>query len=333
MAPLVHYQVSECPVTSGQLAGWKPAPEHGMPASVTGPCPRCEHSSDDSLPPPKVVDYAAFDDKAVAKAPAPVAHDPTHDKSRRIDCNCSADHPGRPKDATQGCGAWWQITMVRQSDGTWRVEPGDPEMAAAATALAKEITAGELKSVRAAAEKWIAGVAAIYGLFSLAAALVAKTTVPTLPTPARVTVVALASVSLLGALASILASYSAAYGWPTLTDVEYDTGLLKWFAHQQDRLPKAVHRLHQAVYCAVASLAALAIAFGIVWLFPPASPALVTVTFNQQGNAANEGSQCGQLTSVTSTDLGMTILTGPSEGNSDLIPVGWLVTTTPVSSC
>src|ERR1039458_4938854 len=198
----------------------------------------------------------------------------------RGNCNCSADHPGRPKDAAQGCGAWWQITMVRQSDGTWRVEPGDPEMAAAATALAKEITAGELKSVRAAAEKWIAGVAAIYGLFSLAAALVAKTTVATLPTPALAAVAGLAIVSLIGALVSILASYSAAYGWPTLTDIEYDTGLLKWFAHQQNRLPKAVRRLHQAVYCAVASLAALAIAFGIVWLFPPASPALVTVTFN-----------------------------------------------------
>ena len=304
-----------------------------MPTSVTGRCPRCGHSSDDSLPPPKVVEYEVADDKPLVEVPAPVKYIPADDQSRRIDCNCNEDHPGRPKDTTQGCGAWWQITMVRQSDGTWRVEPGDPEMAAAATALAKEITAGELKSVRAAAEKWIAGVAAIYGLFSLAAALVAKTTVATLPTPALAAVAGLAIVSLIGALVSILASYSAAYGWPTLTDIEYDTGLLKWFAHQQNRLPKAVRRLHQAVYCAVASLAALAIAFGIAWLLPPVSPALVTVTFNQQDNAANQASQCGQLTSVNSTDLGMTILTGPSAGSTDLIPVGWLVTTTPVNSC
>jgi hypothetical protein len=205
-------------------------------------------------------------------------------------------------------------------------------MATAASALAADIASDELKAVRSAAEKWIAGVAAIYGLFSLAAALIAKSTLATLPTVPKVLVVLLALASLGGAVIAIFSSYRAAYGWPIPVDIDTDTGLQRWFALQQKRLPTAISQLHVAVFSAIGTLIALALAFGIVWLWPPVSPSLLSVTYHQNGNQASQASICGQLTSVDATDLKLMILTGPNAGTAT-IPVAWLVTTTPATSC
>jgi hypothetical protein len=186
--------------------------------------------------------------------------------------------------------------------------------------------------VRATAEKWIAGVAALYGLFSLSGAVVAKDSITALSTLPKWIVGVLALGALIAAIVSIFSSYRAAYGWPTLTDIETDTGLLRWYAHQQKRLPEAVALLHRSVMAAIATLILLAGALGVIWLWPTSPVSLVSVTYNLQGNVDNEVSVCGQLTDLDASEVSLTIAAGPSAG-TDTLPVAWIVSTTPVSSC
>ena len=74
-----------------------------------------------------------------------------------------------------------------------------------------------MRSRRASAEKWIAGVAALYGLFGLAGLVIAKDSLDGLSTGGRIGAALAALIGLVLAAVAIVNSYRAAYGWPVIT--------------------------------------------------------------------------------------------------------------------
>jgi len=162
---MITYKKTQLQVSQTDLKEWRVNNGHA-PTSVTGPCPRCEDETTDPL-------VRDLPENLLMTADVFTAAPLRLQISRIIECECSEPHPKRPHGVSVGCGASWQIT-VKRSGAHWIVEAGDPVMAAAAMELAKEAAANDLKSIRATAEKWLAGVAALLGLFTLSGALVGK---------------------------------------------------------------------------------------------------------------------------------------------------------------
>ena len=142
----------------------------------------------------------------------------------------------------------------------------------------------------------------------------------------------LVAIAIASAAYSIFAGYRAAYGWPIIEQARPDLATIRWFNHQQQRLAQAIHLLHWSVYSALAALVALAAAVGVLWLWPTTSPSLVSVTYFTQGTSGSQLTVCGQMTGLDSTDLHVTILSGPTKGPVK-VPVASIDATAPETSC
>jgi len=189
--------------------------------------------------------------------------------ARKIVCLCRDSHDGRPAGLAQGCGRWWLVDIVRSGDGSnWHLEPAeDDRMLPAAEAL-NDAAANQLTDVRNAVEKWLPGVAALYGLFGLAGIVTAPSRVAKLAVGEKWLVAAFILVGLGATITSIICGYRAAYGWPRIVKVMSNEQLQAWYEKRKNRAGKAIALFRTALVCALIALTALLLAAGTLWTWP-----------------------------------------------------------------
>ncbi|MFE3327950.1 hypothetical protein [Streptomyces sp. NPDC059176] len=72
---------------------------------IEGPCPRCAGHMVESLI------AGGYRGAERGHAPAP---DRDSESDETLVCLCDADHPGRPADRPRGCGAYWNLKIIRE---------------------------------------------------------------------------------------------------------------------------------------------------------------------------------------------------------------------------
>ena len=256
----------------------------GARMSLSGPCPRCGH------PAPNQASLQVTSLEALAPSPDCLTVD--------LQCTCQEPHPGRP-DGKDGCGRSWGGVVTSSGGDSLMLSPlpaaADPEAIAAAQAL-RQAAPQQLGDLRSAAEKWIAGITALYGLLGFAGVTTERSTIIQLSTGWQVGI-ALASLAAVGLAAwAIYRAYQAAYGWPKTRWIDNDADQIAWYRDQLSAPERAADRLRTAVQAAGASLAALLVAAGLLWFAPAAVPAVPLVHLTERGGAV----LCGTvLTSAT----------------------------------
>lgn len=231
------------------------------------------------------------------------------------------------------------MAAVEPDGQGWRLSADvDPLVAQAALELASPVSV-ELTSARTLAEKWLPGLAALYGLFAIAGAVVGKDTVKDLSDEARNGLFAALTVGAFLAALSIVLGYAAAFGWLRIgkgQDVSTDDKLLRWYGTKGRKAVVSVaRRLWIAVGAALGSLACLIVSLGLVWLGPPRKPvtAPVTVTYLQNGQTAAKASLCGTITAdPTPQHIALRVTDGPATQTISL-PAAWVEKIEPTKSC
>jgi len=129
-------------------------------------------------------------------------------------------------------------------------------------------TATQLTDVRGAVEKWLPGLAALYGLFGLAGIVSARSNVGKLAVGEKWAVAAFALVGLGATIVSIICGYRAAYGWPRTVNVMTNEQLQDWYEERNSRAGKAIGLFRTALVWALIALIALLLAAGTLWVWP-----------------------------------------------------------------
>ena len=311
----IQYAAELVTVNSAQLASW-----HGSALvdalTLRGPCPVCGHDAPNEIP--RQV-------SALERVTAPVAETLTID----LACTCSENHPGRPAGVSTGCGRSWFAVVTIAADGTVALAPvppqPDPRLVVAAQALR---TAGpkQLAEVRNAAEKWIGGITALFGLFGLAGIVTSRSTLTDLAVGWQVVIAVAAAVSAGLAGLAIYRIYRAAYGWPVTHPVTNDGELLAWYAGQQAAPRVQAGYLRDGVRAAGGALAALTVTAGFLLFAPEQAPTVPFVKVTLTG-----GSQvCGTLLPVTP---GATLIRRASDGTAVDITARSILAETVVTAC
>lgn len=314
--------------TQKALDAWHVEPDVYGGYTASGPCPTCTHPTGQSLAP----------EVPSGRESAGIAPDPGTRTTRQFHCKCKLDHPGRPATVSSGCGRWWMAAVEPHGKG-WRLS-ADVEVVAAQAAMELSSPASaELTSARTLAEKWLPGLAALYGLFAIAGAVVGKDTVKDLSDTARNWLIATLAVGALLAAFSIVLGYAAAFGWIRLgkgEDVSTDDKLIRWYKTKGRKAVTTVaRRLWIAVAAALGSLACLIASLGIVWLGPPKKPAtaLVKVTYRQDGQPTAMASRCGVLTADPAPrHIALSVTDGPAAQTISL-PAAWVEKIEPTKAC
>jgi hypothetical protein len=139
--------------------------------------------------------------------------------------------------------------------------------------------------LRSAAEKWIAGITALYGLLGFAGITTQRSTITQLGRGWQIGI-AVASLAAVGLAAwAIYRAYQAAYGWPKTYWIDDDADLVAWYRKQLSAPQRAADHLRSAVQAAGASLAALLVSAGLLWFAPTAGPAAPLIHLTKQGGA------------------------------------------------
>jgi hypothetical protein len=185
--------------------------------------------------------------------------------------------------------------------------------------LASEAPFKELAAVRAVAERWRNGLAALTTLLSAAALFASPALASHLAGWPRLAVGALALAGLLAFLYGTWCAMDAAFGTPGQDDYLSGPRLQRW---EHDQAKDAVVKLRTARLAFVAGLSCTIAAAAFAFAFPPASSALTqaeTVT----------GTFCGEL----SPSAGNTIAITGADGTVHTIPLGAVRKLQPVSGC
>jgi len=311
----IEYAAGPVTVDAAQLAPW-----HGSAAAdvltLDGPCPACEHPVEDQIP----RRFSALE-RVGRPAPQPL--------SIQLSCTCAEDHPGRPADVSSGCGRTWFAVAVIADDGAVTLAPpsasADPTLEAAARALL-EAGPKQLADVRSAAEKWIGGVTALFGIFGLTGLVSGRSTLTTLVTGWEVFIGVTAAVSVGLAGLAVYWIYRAAYGWPVTYPVSNDEELRAWYTAQQGAPRVQAALLRDGVRAAGGALVMLVITVGLLWFAPEQSPTVPSVQVT-----LTDGSQvCGTLLPTTP---GSTLIRRASDGTAMDITARSIVSETVVTSC
>ncbi|MFI5529953.1 hypothetical protein ACIA8O_15565 [Kitasatospora sp. NPDC051853] len=277
------YEPEQYPVTDEALARWTVRRSGREIVAIEGPCPRCGHPTEQR------VEERIFTGGAGAAA-APVA--PADRMTRLCGCACGQDHPGA-KEATErtGCGSWWVVTIVRAEGLKASVRVAQDPNLLPALREAQEIGRTEAARIRSSAEKWIAGVSALLGLFGLTGVVVGKDAFTGLDAAARWVAGGATLLALGLAAAAVVCSYKAAYPFPVEVDIGNDQRLALWFAGRRRHLRKSVGNLRMGVALSLMSLAALVAAVACLWFWPRSAPSgsLVEMTL------ADDSRVCGEL--------------------------------------
>jgi hypothetical protein len=270
--PSVGYRSARVTPTKDDLAGWE---VDWADTSASGACPRCGDRTSFIW-----ADFVAMSRHARDSA------------TRRVDCACGVSHAANGEEKP-ACGAYWFTTFYRDESGTAHAEPAaDSRTVAAAEALQEAEQDAETR-LRAAAEKWVGGVSAVLALFGIASTVAGGSILKNLSDTRKPVVIGLTLTAIAVAIAAIVLSYLAAYGWPKKVDVGDDEKLLDWYNQRRARLTTISDRLRLGVVAAVVSIGLLTIAAGIAWTAPgkvpgkkPSHTVQVTLTHS---------TRCGQL--------------------------------------
>lgn len=274
--------------------------------SASGACPRCKHPT-------------LFTWSTVVVAMSGYGTDST---TRRVDCHCGVSHPGGEE--KQSCGAFWFTRFYRDESGAHAEPAVDNRVIAAAEAL-QEAQQDAQTRLRAAADKWVGGIGAVLALFGIAGTVAGGTILGNLSDPRKDLVLGLAAAALVAAVLAILASYTAAYGWPRNVKVSPDEELLAWYEQRDARLASISDRLRQGVAAAVVSIVLVAVAAAIAWT-APAKATDPTLKVTLSGGPP----QCGQF--LAGIAGGQLLLT-KSDGSVATVPLAGAVKIDVVASC
>jgi hypothetical protein len=244
-----------------------------------------------------------------------------------MSCGCEQPHADRPASAETGCGRHWSCTATTDPQGQVALSLlVDPALVTAAEAL-RAAGSMQLVSLRSAAEKWIAGVTALFGLFGLAGVVFTRSTVTGLGIWWQVGIGVAATVSVALAGLAIFFSYRAAYGWPVTRSIPDNDALRDWYAAQQAAPRVQAGYLRRGVRAAAGALGGLVVTVGLLWYAPQAAPAgpLVQATLT-------DGSRvCGTLLAAAAS--GTPEVRRASDGAAIAIPVRSLASLTVVTAC
>jgi hypothetical protein len=195
----------------------------------------------------------------------------------------------------------------------------------AAGALA-EATADERDRVRDSAEKWLAGVTGLMGLFGLTGVIVGRDTVSTMSVVGKSLVAVALGLAVVCAAYSTVKVHKAAFGWPTITDVSDDTKLQEWDFNRLNYAANAATHLKQGVYAAIGALALLLVGVILVWFMPAASAKTPLVRLTLQDDSRH----CGKL--LSSEKVG-SLRIRDNDGRVLTVDVDSVERLTPIGSC
>lgn len=295
-----------------QLAKWT-GRKVGSDLRVEGPCPACRHVTRGNVP----TTTTAFES---------VAADTGTDLTIALECACGEDHPGHA-DAPVGCGRSWTATARSHADGSVTLSPqDDPYLAEAAVAFRTEQT-GQVDRLRAAGEKWIAGISAILGIVGLVGLGTGISRAQQLTMAGKYAVASAALIAVLAGVAAVYRAYQAAYGWPVTRAVGTDEELIEWFAASHDIPGRLARRLRQAAALAGLSAIALTVAVGMAALLPPAAPEVTYVRITR----TDQSTVCGNL--LTSNRDRTLLIRRADNGETDFVPVTEVTNVTLVKNC
>ncbi|GAA0986629.1 hypothetical protein GCM10009555_064460 [Acrocarpospora macrocephala] len=257
----IAYVHERFPVTQDQIEHWQVIPDdNGRLPTLVGTCPMCHHDNEIRLA--EWVTSSGGVPSMVEDSAAATS------VTRQIICTCRMGHEQPP--GFYGCGRWWLGTLTVQSGGGYRLTvEAEHDMLAAAVALNHAVD-GQDRSVQSSAEKWVTGVASVFGLFSLVGVATAKDALSGFTNNVKLAVAA-ALLTGLGLAATALAlGHRAAYGWPVAVDVSDNRKLQAWYDDRRTYATRAARLLRSAVWFAYGALAALAIMTMLIWFLPRA---------------------------------------------------------------
>jgi hypothetical protein len=323
MADIAYEADRHVVVTERQLQGWR---LDGSTATLRaeGPCPACRHEFGVDILADIVSDTAAI---TANKFP------PERLTTRRFSCGCLSNHPNRPATVLGGCGRWWLASVLSEQNGDRSLIPAPDEAMAGPAVALDAAAAGELTAVRAWGEKWLPAVAAVYGLFSVAGLVVAKDTVSSLPLLGRLVAALFIVIGAIATLYAIDRGYRAAFGWLKVTSVSNDAELTKWYEQRRIAIIAAPLAMGRALRGAKLALGCLFAAVGVLWFWPPdATPPIVSVTYNQDGDTSKAGSACGDLKDSKGGVISVVTTTG-SVKQTTQIAASWVTGLTVKEKC
>ena len=310
---MIRYLTERITIDAVHLQAWSPS-SAGTTLNLTGPCPACGHDAPNSIP----LEVTALE---VMTAPA------SRTLTAALRCTCDQPHPDRPADVPRGCGRSWSIVASSSAGGRVSLSAlVDPTLVTAAEAL-RDAAPRQLGDLRSAAEKWIAGITALYGLFGLAGVVITRDSVAKLTTGWQIAIAASALVAVALAAWSIYWIYRAAYGWPKTRSVRDDDELRAWCAAQLAAPAASAALLRAGVRAAGASLAALTLTVGLLWFAPVAAP----VTPLIQATLENGSQVCGTFLSATAGRAAR--IRSSADGTVAVIPISQIAELTSVATC
>jgi hypothetical protein len=293
------YADERCAPSATLLAAWTVQAEAGRPVSVRGECPHCAHPSQVDIP---TVIVSAGIVAGEQQAPPPATT-----LTRQVHCACTEAHQ-RPAGITAGCGRWWLATLVRRPDASWVMTPAaDDSLLSTAQALDVAL-AHQRDDVTAAAQKWLAGVTALYGIFGLTGVAVGKDALSGLASWVTVLVGLAVLSGVVAAAAATIWAYQAAYGWPRIDALADDDQQRAWKVRHDAYSATAATALRRAVLAAGGALGALLLATGLIWFGARATPPAPVVTVT----GLDASSTCGTL---LSSDSGSSIRVRREDGS------------------
>lgn len=213
-------------------------------------------------------------------------------------------HITTARQAMDSAAASMRAQDYRTAEEQYHLATGQYDDIAAMQVDAAAAPVDELGNARAVAKEWLAGVTALFGLFSLGAFLVGKDTIDGLEPAFAWPFGLFALVAFVSAAWAIGWGTNAAHGWP---DRGPRQGILKLRSgpvcdvprtHSQ-QLTRAVDYLEWSVWGAGLALISLAVAIGLAWIgrgMADSPPTAVTV---RVVDSAGDAVVCGSLQRLT----------------------------------
>jgi hypothetical protein len=306
----IKYMTERVTIETAQLTFWQAWIDEQF-LKLAGRCPVCAHESRATVPRQVIALEAVEGTRALTVS---------------VSCACEQEHANRP-DGVAGCGRRWSCTATTDAGSQVTLSPlADPTLVAAAEALNASGTV-QVTGIRAAAEKWIGGVTAIFSLFGLAGITITRTTLAGLSTWWQAGIAAAAAAAIVLAGLAIFRIYRAAYGWPVTYSVIDDDELRDWYSAQRKAPAVQAGYLRDGVRAAGAALAVLVITVGLLW-FAPQQQAGVSLV---QATLSDGSRVCGTL--LPATDSGTPRIRQASDGAAVSVPLRSLTGLIAVTAC
>jgi hypothetical protein len=292
----IKYERERLSISENELSGWTAQLDPAGDPRVEGSCPKCKDNMTYTVTTEHAVLYgfrAEWRIEADWRAEPDWRSEPDRRLTASIGCNCMKEHAGRDAaklelaNQEQGCGRYWSVSIEPQQNGSLAVKAAaDPYLIAAAEAV-RHGANPELTTIRSAAEKWIAGITALFGLFTLTGIITGAEDVRKLDAFFQILFGTLVALAVILAGMAIWNSYKAAYGWPQTVIARTNPELAKLYTKWRDAPGNAAKNLRRAAQLAAGSLGAVLLAVFVLWYAPQeeAGGANVRLTLSDQSQS------------------------------------------------